>query len=281
MKPKTKPKSISQKAAKSHDPPILLTIGGSDSGGAAGIQADLKTFTALRVYGMSVLTAITAQNSVAVRAVHPLPAELVAAQLDAVLGDYGAAAIKTGFIGRPDLIETIAAKLREYRQPDGRPFLLVDPVLVNHRGQSMFGPKVVAAYRDQLFPLADLITPNRHEAALLSGRPLPSLHQGDELAAVLKTAGAQRILLTGVPDDAEIVDVFIDDRKTTYLSQPLLKSENRHGSGDTLSAAICAFVAQGNDLITAVNQAQQFTHQAMRRSAGWKLGAGHGPLSHW
>jgi hydroxymethylpyrimidine/phosphomethylpyrimidine kinase len=275
------PKQTFQQAGRSQDPPKLLTIGGSDSGGAAGIQADLKTFTALQVYGMSVLTAVTAQNSVAVRAVHPLPAEFVASQLDAVLSDYGAAAIKTGFIGRPDLIETIAANLREYSQADGRSFLLVDPVLVNHRGHSMFGSDVVAAYRDQLFPLADLITPNRQEAALLAGRPLPPLHRRDELAAVLQTAGAQRILLTGVPNGAEVVDVLLDNGGIDYFSQPAIVTENRHGSGDTLSAAICAFVAKGNGLIPAVRQAQQFTHKAMRRSAAWKLGAGHGPLAHW
>jgi hydroxymethylpyrimidine/phosphomethylpyrimidine kinase len=263
-------------------PPKVLTIGGSDSGGAAGIQADLKTFSALRVYGMSVITVVTAQNSVGVQAIHFLPNEFVAAQLEAVLSDYGAAAIKTGFTGRSDLIQTIAVRLQDYRQPNGRrPFLLVDPVLSNHRGESMFASDVTAAYREHLLPLADLITPNRHEAALLAGRPLPTLGEGDDLAAVLKALGAQRVLLTGIPNGAEMVDVLVEDDRTSTFSQAAIATENRHGSGDTLSAAICALIAQGKDLTTAIKQAQQFTHEAIRRAAGWKLGAGHGPLAHW
>lgn len=264
-------------------PPTVLTIGGSDSGGAAGIQADLKTFTALRAYGMSVLTVITAQNSVAVNAVHPLPAEFVAAQLHAVLSDYGAAAIKTGFIGRPDLIHTIATILRDYQQPDGtRPLLLVDPVLVNHRGEPMFGPEVTAAYREHLLPLADLITPNRHEAALLAGRPLPSAAQLDQLAAVLRTisAGGQ-VLLTGLNDETSSIDIHVTPDSVALLRSPLLQTENRHGSGDTLSAAICTFIAQGHDLSAAIHHARAYTHEALRRAAPWQLGSGHGPLAHW
>lgn len=267
------------------NPLKLLTIGGSDSGGAAGIQADLKTFTALHAYGMSVLTVVTAQNSLAVHAIHSLPADFIAAQLDAVLSDYGAAAIKTGFIGRRDLIQTIAAKLRDYRQPNGRrPFLLIDPVLVNQRGEAMFGPEVTAAYRDHLFPLADLITPNRHEAALLANRPLPTLDQHDQWLTLLQATNAKRCLLTGLPDGHQIIDILIDATATspiTHLPHPQINTQNRHGSGDTLSAAICTFIAQGNDLPTAITQAQHYTHQAMSRSAAWKLGAGHGPLSHW
>src|SRR5690606_30770564 len=153
------------------EPIKVLTIGGSDSGGAAGIQADLKTFTALHAYGMSVITAVTAQNSHEVRAVHPLPAAFVTQQLEAVLSDYGAAAVKTGFIGRVDLLEAIAAGLGAFPVPH----VVVDPVLVNHRGQAMFASDVTAAYRKVLFPLATLMTPNRHEAALFSGRPVQTV----------------------------------------------------------------------------------------------------------
>lgn len=149
----------------------VLTIAGSDSGGAAGLQADLKTWAALGVYGMSAITAVTAQNSVLVRQAHFLPPEMVAAQIDAVLSDYGAAAIKTGFIGRVELIEIIAERLGYWGGGGGglptRPTLIVDPVLVNHRGEAMFGPEVAAAYRALLFPLADLVTPNGAEARLL------------------------------------------------------------------------------------------------------------------
>ena len=149
-------------------PPLVLTIAGSDSGGAAGLQADLKTFAALDAYGMSAVTVVTAQNSQRVQQAHVLTPELVTAQIDAVLSDYGAAAIKTGFIGSVDLIASIAERLRHW-QTVGQPFILVDPVLVNHRAEPMFTPSVTAAYREHLFPLADLVTPNRHEAALLTG----------------------------------------------------------------------------------------------------------------
>ena len=139
----------------------LLTIAGSDSGGAAGVQADLKTWAALGAYGLSAVTAVTAQNSATVAAVHYLPPEMIAAQIDAVLSDYGAAAIKTGFLGRVEIIEVVAERLRYWAKEGGlptRPTVVVDPVLVNHRGEAMFAPEVAAAYRELLFPLADLVT---------------------------------------------------------------------------------------------------------------------------
>jgi hydroxymethylpyrimidine/phosphomethylpyrimidine kinase len=172
-------------------PVKVLTIAGSDSGGAAGLQADLKTFTLLGVYGMSVVTAVTAQNSVAVTAVHPLPADFVAAQLDAVLSDYGAAAVKTGFIGREELVEIIADRLAAYATPNR----LVDPVLVNHRGEAMFGSAMADAYRRHLLPLADLLTPNRREAELLLNRPVTTLSEAAEAARRLADQGAKAVLI--------------------------------------------------------------------------------------
>jgi hydroxymethylpyrimidine/phosphomethylpyrimidine kinase len=258
-----------------------LSIAGSDSGGAAGLQADLKTWTALGVYGMSAVTVVTAQNSVRVERAHFLPPDLVAAQIDAVLSDYGAAAIKTGFLGRVELIEAVAERLASWRERlSPRPFILVDPVLVNHRGEPMFPPEVAAAVRERLFPPADLVTPNRHEAALLAGRPLPDVGDGEGLARFLASLGAERVLLKGVRIGVEVVDAYWDGREVALLGQPAIDTENLHGSGDTLSAAICAFTAKGLPLLDAIRQAQSYTHAAIGRGAGWRLGAGHGPLGH-
>lgn len=263
-------------------PTPLLTIAGSDSGGAAGQQADLKTWTALGaqgliIHGMSALTVITAQNSARVEQAYFLPPDLVAAQIDAVLSDYGAAAIKTGFLGRVEIIESVAERLNDWRERlFPRPFILIDPVLVNHRGESMFPAEVAAAYRRLLFPLADLITPNRHEAALLAGRPVD-----EPLPGYMASLGARAVLLKGLRRGGTIVDVLWQTGgETTEFARPLIDTINTHGSGDTLAAAICAFVAAGRPLAEAVGLAQTYTHEAIARAAGWRLGAGHGPLGH-
>ncbi len=156
-------------------PPKLLTIAGSDSGGAAGLQADLRAWAVLGAYGMSVITAVTAQNSLAVKAVQFMPPDFIAAQLEAVLSDYGADAAKTGFLGRVDVIETVATHLRQFAVPR----VVIDPVLVNHRGESMFPPAVTQAYIDQLLPLAELVTPNLGEAGLLVGEKIETLAEAE------------------------------------------------------------------------------------------------------
>ncbi len=253
----------------------LLTIGGSDSGGAAGIQADLKTFTALRVYGMSALTAVTAQNSERVAAVHFLPPDFVATQIATVLSDYGADGIKTGFIGQVELVEVVAAALAGYRHIP----LVVDPVLVNHRGQAMFSPAVAEAYSRCLFPLAALITPNRRESEELSGLGVEGVDAGIAAARHLYAAAACPVLLKGIPEGHELVDI-LDDGQITLFCAPRQETTNTHGSGDTYSAAIAAHLAQGRLLREAVAAAHIFTQQAIRGAAAWRLGRGHGPLAH-
>lgn len=262
------------------EPDKLLTIGGSDSGGAAGVQADLKTWTALAAYGMSALTAVTAQNSVTVTAVHALPPAFVTTQIDAVLDDYGAAAVKTGFIGRVELVVAVAQALRRHAVP----VVVVDPVLVNHRGESMFPPEVAQAYREHLLPLATLLTPNRREAALLSDRPLPSpltLAWLEETAVRLHALGPRHVLLKGGRLGSEMVDLLYDGRSLRHFRSEALDTPNTHGSGDTLAAAVCAFLARGETMETAVVQARAFTLAALRRARHWRLGAGHGPLAHF
>ncbi len=263
----------------SNEPVKLLTIAGSDSGGAAGLQADLKTWTALGVYGMSVITVVTAQNSVQVAGIQTMSADFVTAQLEAVLSDYGAQAVKTGFIGQSDLITAIAQTLKKYE-----PFyLVVDPVLVDHFGKPMFTQEVVQTYRSALLPQAILITPNWQEAALLAGMPQEvgrSLANVEKAVEKLHLLGTPNILISGIREDDQMVDYWSDGTRLHRLSIPLLETENRHGSGDTLSAAICAYLAKGDTMGDAIAKAQQFTASALRSAATWHLGHGHGPLSH-
>jgi hydroxymethylpyrimidine/phosphomethylpyrimidine kinase len=261
-------------------PFAVLTIGGSDSGGAAGIQADLKTLTALKTYGMSVITAVTAQNSVNVEAIQPLSAEFVAAQLEAVMSDYRVDAVKTGFIGRVDLIVSIAAKLRDHKLKK----IVVDPVLVDHRHRPMFSTDVARAYATHLLPVADVVTPTGYEAALLADIPRPkpaTLAWHEKVARSLHALGPQHVLIKTGRFGADSVDILYDGQQFTRFSSPWINTDNTHGSGDTLSAALCAFLAKGNGMETAVQRANQFTANAIRGGANWKLGQGHGPLAHF
>jgi len=265
------------------EPAKVLTIAGSDSGGAAGLQADLKTFTALGVYGMSVVTVVTAQNSVRVEGIHSMPAAFVSQQLAAVLSDYGAAAVKTGFMGRANLVETVAQHLATYaaaQPPDREPFVVIDPVLVNHRGEPMFSPDVTGAYRRHLLPLAHLVTPNRREAELLADRPVETVAEMTAAARILQQRSGLSVLVTGGREGGQMVDVYFDGEETAYLRAERLDSANTHGSGDTLSAAIVAFLARGESMLPAVRLARAFTHAAIRTATGWQMGSGHGPLNH-
>lgn len=259
-----------------NEPSKLLTIGGSDSGGAAGIQADLKTWTVLGGYGMSVITAVTAQNSQTVQDVTWMTPQFVQSQMEAVLSDYGATAVKTGFLGRAELIIMVSALLRKYKPAH----VVIDPVLVNHRGQPMFSDEVRQLYLAYLLPIADLITPNLVETAvLLQTSAIDSYAKLRRTAARLHEIGAKNVLIKGFCDSAEQVDVLFDGHTFTDFRQPHIQTSNTHGSGDTLSAAICAFLVQGVLLTDAIDQAQQFTHRAIQRAAHWQLGGGHGPLA--
>lgn len=262
-----------------HGEPVkVLTIGGSDSGGAAGLQADLKSFTALGAYGMSVVTVVTAQNSQEVRTVYSLPAELVESQLLAVFEDYGADAVKTGFIGQAALVAGVAGQLARQLTGNKPPFLVVDPVLVDHRGQSMFPAAVPQAYREALIPLASLVTPNPEEAALLSGRTVDGLDDLVAAARAIMALGPQHVLAKGFRDGGEMIDVLVGTGEPRFFRRPVIETQNTHGSGDTLSAAICVYLAQGRDMAAAVAMALQFTEAAIRRAAGWRMGQGHGPV---
>jgi hydroxymethylpyrimidine/phosphomethylpyrimidine kinase len=264
-------------ASAAKEPAKALTIAGSDSGGAAGLQADLKTFAALAVYGMSVVTVVTAQNSMQVASVRTMPAKFVVEQIRTVMSDYGAGAAKTGFIGRVDVIKAVTQELSRYRSTR----LVVDPVLVNHKGEAMFPNLVTEAYVRHLFPLAYLVTPNQHEAGLLVGRPLTNLEETQDAAVAICAQGSTWTLVTGCQEGDDIVDVLSNGRKTNVFRSRRVDTENTHGSGDTLSAAVCAYIAKGLELEMAVERAREFTRTSIRRAVGWRLGGGHGPLNYW
>jgi len=270
-----------------NEPVKLLTIGGSDSGGAAGIQADLRAWAVLGAYGMVALTAVTAQNSLAINAVEFISPTFLRAQMDAVFADYGAAGVKTGFFGRADLIEAAADGLRQHAPP----IVVIDPVLVNHKGAAMFRNDVLQAYKTLLIPLATIVTPNLHEAALLAGMVIETWEDVKTAVSQIHALGAGHVLLKGWRDGDVMVDVLFDGQTMHRFTTPIIETNNLHGSGDTLSAAICAFLAGGEGMETAVSinklnsqlcaivsHAITFTHQAIKNGADWKLGQGHGPV---
>ena len=256
------------------EPLKLLTIGGSDSGGAAGIQADLKTWTKLGAYGMSAITLVTAQNSEKISSTVKLAIPMVYGQIEAVLLDYGAAAIKTGMLGRVDLINAITPILRTQE------VVVVDPVLVRYTGEPLFGEDVAEAYRSQLFPIGTIITPNWREAALLSGVPITGTDDIVTAANTLYQMGAKNVIITGWLQEEWVLDVLFDGETMIHLRHKRIDTTNTHGSGDTFSAALTYWLGHGRTLRQSVEHAQQFTANALKKGMKWDICMGHGPLSH-
>lgn len=258
--------------------PIALTIAGSDSGGGAGIQADLKTFSALGVYGASVITAITAQNTRDVTAVHPVPIDVVEAQIDAVLGDLDVKAIKIGMLGTPDLIRAVAARLQGFDGP-----IVLDPVMVAKSGATLLADEALEALRTHLLPLATVLTPNIPEAAKL-------LDQPEELTAcglqrqgqALFDMGPGAVLMKGGHGlGAVCTDWLISAAGAQALKADRITTKNTHGTGCTLSSAIAAGLARGKSLETAVHAAHGWLHQAILHADDLSVGHGHGPVHHF
>ncbi len=257
------------------EPKKLLTIGGSDSGGSAGIQADLKTWTALGVHGMTALTVLTAQNTTKVAGLEWVSAEFLQLQLDTILSDYGADAIKTGFLGRLDLIDVIASAIA------GRPNVVIDPVLMTAQGVPLFDDSVVDAYRDKLFPIAAIVTPNINEAGLLTGQPISTLAQAEAAVRSIHTMGSETVLVKRFRDGEQMIDLFYDGDTMHRFPTSFVYTKNTHGSGDSLSATIAASRAQGMAWADSVLRAQQFVARGLAASRAWQLGAGQGPISHF
>lgn len=252
-----------------------LTIAGSDSGGGAGIQADLKSFMAHGVYGASAITAITAQNTVGVRAVLLLEPALVRAQIDAVLEDIGADAVKTGMLGSAKVVEAVASALRAH----GVDTLVVDPVMVAKSGDRLLAQQAVPALRNELLPLATLVTPNLPEASILLGREVRTLDEMPDAAEELLALGPRSVLLKGghLAGD-EVADVLLAGGRLTTFRAPRVSTPNTHGTGCTYAASITALLARGLTIADAVAEARAYVLGAITHAV--PLGAGHGPLHH-
>lgn len=255
--------------------PTALTIAGSDSGGGAGIQADLKTFSAFRVFGSSVLTAITAQNTVGVHAVFNLPPEIVARQIDAVLGDIGAGAVKLGMLSTTSIIQAVADRLRAH----GVTRLVVDPVMIAKSGDALLQPEARAALVKEILPLALVVTPNLHEASALADMTVVTEAEMEEAARRILALGPRHVLVKGGHLAGAATDILWDGRTVTRVSAPRLDSANTHGTGCTFSAAIAAGLARGRGLADAVREAKAYVTAAIRE--GFPVGRGVGALRHF
>jgi hydroxymethylpyrimidine kinase/phosphomethylpyrimidine kinase len=254
--------------------PRALTVAGSDSGGGAGIQADLKTFMALGCHGMSAVTALTAQNTVEVAGIHAVPPDFVVAQIDAVATDIGVDAAKTGMLANAEITEAVAGALRAH----GIDRLVVDPVFVSKSRDHLLAPDAVSALRDRILPLALVVTPNLYEAGGLLGRDIETLADMAEAAADLLALGPRSVLVKGghLPGD-RAVDVFYDGRDVVEIDGPRFDTDDTHGTGCALSAAIAARLAHGDDPIDAVRFAKRFVAGAIER--GLRIGKGYGPVN--
>jgi len=251
-----------------------LTIAGSDSGGGAGIQADMKTFAALGVYGLSALTAITAQNTQRVLAAQDLPPELVEAQIDAVLEDIGADAAKTGMLSSPAIIEVVARCVSRWNLR-----LVVDPVMVAKGGDRLLQPEAITTLSTVLLPLAEVITPNLYEAEVLIGQRIETLDDMRAAAQAIFKLGPRYVVVKGGHRAADPVDVYFDGKRFAELRAERISTRHTHGTGCTFSAAIAAFMARGLPVDTAIADAKSYITQAIRHAPG--LGSGYGPVGHF
>ena len=254
--------------------PVALTIAGSDSGGGAGIQADLKTFAALGVHGTSALTAITAQNTLGVTDIVELAPALVAAQIEAVMSDIGAAAAKTGMLSSAEIIEAVVKAIAHFNIRN----LVVDPVMVAKGGARLLRDDAVDALRRRLLPLAAVVTPNLPEAEVLLGRPIRTLDERRQAARDLVALGARAAVVKGGHTDEKLsIDHYFDGTDLVELQSPRIVTANTHGSGCVFSAAIAAELAKGGDSLAAVHIAKEFITGAIERSL--EVGRGHGPVN--
>jgi len=256
----------------------VLTIAGSDSGGGAGIQADLKTFAALGCYGMTAITALTAQNTVGVQGIHAVPPAFLRSQLQSVIEDIGVDAVKIGMLHEPGVVEVVAWAIQHYQLQR----VVLDPVMVATSGDRLIADATVRVLVDQLFPLATVITPNLDEASLLLGRPIAAVSDLSGAAQALLSQGARAVLLKGghLPGD-QVVDVLArPGHVDVVLASSRMASRNSHGTGCTLSSAIAAHLALGEPLEPAVRAARQYILGAIQAGAGVQVGHGHGPLNH-
>jgi hydroxymethylpyrimidine/phosphomethylpyrimidine kinase len=252
-----------------------LTIAGSDSSGGAGIQADLKTFAAHGVYGMSVITAITAQNSLGVLAVQDIRPDIIAAQIEAIFEDMGTDAVKVGMVSQPETIRTIAAGLQKYAAP----FVVIDPVMVSKSGYHLLQPEAEVVLVKELLPLATVVTPNIPEAEAIVGRTISTLTDMEEAARAIHAMGAKNVLLKGGHRTEDATDILFDGQVCQRLEAPRVPTKNTHGTGCTLSSAIAANLARGMSVEAAVVAAKRYITVVIQHAL--PIGKGVGPTHHF
>ena len=256
--------------------PRALTVAGSDSSGGAGIQADLKTFTVLGVYGLSVLTSVTAQNTVEVSAIHDLPAQFVGLQFDAVMSDVGCDAAKLGMLSNEKLVEAVAEKIDQY----GIEKLVVDPVMSSKGGTALLRNST-ELLKKEILPMALIVTPNIPEAEILSSVSISNISDMKIAAEKIHSLGAKNVLVKGghLAKNHPAVDIFFDGEGFEELTSERIETKNTHGTGCTFSAAVCAFLAKGMSLSVSLENSKAFVTEAIRNSL--EIGKGHGPLNHF
>ncbi|GIM45265.1 hydroxymethylpyrimidine/phosphomethylpyrimidine kinase [Collibacillus ludicampi] len=252
-----------------------LTIAGSDSGGGAGIQADLKTFTVLGVYGMSALTAVTVQNTIGVHGIYNLPVEAVVQQIDAVISDIGIDAAKTGMLSQVPIIMAVAERIRHYQVEN----FVIDPVMVAKGGARLLEMEAQHAIIKHLLPLAKVVTPNLPEAEVLTGMSIRTVDDIREAAKRIVGFGAKSVVIKGGHLEGDAIDIVYDGDTFVELKAPRIMTQHTHGTGCTFSAAITAELAKGRSVQEAVTVAKEFITCAIRDTLG--LGHGHGPTNHW
>ncbi|MGI6291122.1 MAG: bifunctional hydroxymethylpyrimidine kinase/phosphomethylpyrimidine kinase [Bacteroidales bacterium] len=259
--------------------PVVVSIAGSDSGGGAGIQADLKTISALGAYAATIITAITAQNTLGVRAIQSVSGDVFRQQLSAVMEDFEIAAVKIGMLHSVEIVEILVEALQKYK-PN---YVVIDPVMVATSGDSLIEDATIESMKTKLFPLATIITPNLKEASILLQRPIKNVKQMKEAANKLLMYGNQSVLIKGGHlEQDDIIDVLkLKTENQIYTFEAKwIASKNLHGTGCTLSSAIATYLALGNTVIEAVNLAKQYVYQAILHGKDITIGHGHGPLNH-
>ncbi|MFX1568613.1 MAG: bifunctional hydroxymethylpyrimidine kinase/phosphomethylpyrimidine kinase [Promethearchaeota archaeon] len=256
----------------------VLTIAGSDSGGGAGIQADLKTFSARGVFGMSAITALTAQNTIGVQGIFEVHKEFVGKQIDSVMSDIGADAWKTGMLSNAGIIQIIAEKAKLYNVE----FLIVDPVMIAKGGDPLLQPEAKDSLISELIPLAYIITPNRHEAETLAGSEITDLEQAKKATIKIHEMGAQNILIKGghISENGDAIDLLYDGKGYTEFRATRIHTQNTHGTGCTYASAIAAELAKGNDIKVAIHIAKAYITAAIQGADKLRIGSGHGPTDH-
>ena len=258
----------------------VLTIAGSDSGGGAGIQADLKTFAAIGCYGTSVITALTAQNTLGVTAIHALPPSFAIEQMAAVFTDIGADAVKIGMLYSAELIEAISEALNKYRARN----IVLDPVMFAQSGDKLLQDDAIQAIKDHLMPVADVVTPNLPEAEVLLGQKIEGFEDMQRAARSLAQFGSRSVLIKGGHLEGSISTDLLyltEEDRFVILEAERIASTNNHGTGCTLSSAIAAYMSKGNDIENAADKAKTFINHAIRAGAAYKIGHGHGPVHHF